>query len=200
MGRVQAIFEVLKGYQSNTLHDIPTGLSVFLSHWIYFFKPSLKKQLSVCVSVSVEVGLTARVELHAGYGFVMCWKVSHHSLSIRVLTHQDLWWIHTWTRTRNHFLTAATINRKRDFPQFKDFCWHFGFWCENHHSTEEGFLTSHHRETTATLSCFHLDFITISWIKETLCNKSPFVLFQRKMRASSQIHFMNPITSTQGKT
>lgn len=55
------------------------------------------KECALCVSVCVQVGLTTGVELHAGYGFVMSWEVSHHSLSVRVLTHQDLEYIYRRT-------------------------------------------------------------------------------------------------------
>lgn len=51
----------------------------------------------MCARVEVKVCLTTGVELHTGYGFVMSWEVSHHSFSVRVLTHQDLEDTHTHT-------------------------------------------------------------------------------------------------------
>lgn len=113
-----------------------------IDHGSFFFPKYVRVRMCdskcwrVCVCVCAHVctckNLTAGVELHAGYGFVMSWEVSHHSLSVRVFTHQDLQFIqrhatgpsprrhthkHTLTQRKSKpILTMRTLNQTGTFP------------------------------------------------------------------------------------
>lgn len=119
-----------------------------------------------------EMYLTTGVELHAGYGFVMSWEVSHHSLPIWVLAHQDLWCLRENTHTRKEYKSFSDDeknNQQVGLSLIQRFLLTFSIvWY--HLSPEQRSLTAHSETAgTWTLLTFHCPPMAQVSIFKILC-------------------------------